>query len=324
MTTIANFPEATSVGQSDKIPVYQSSTTKFATALTIFGAAPPIGGTTPNTGAFTTLSASGIFTASSDSYFSGVLYGSGNWSFSPPVANGKFVLQSATADGAMLYGRGSTNDVSIYNRDGSVGLFFRTADISIGATDFLPNADNTTTLGSASYRFKNAFFSGQVKGGAGTGTGAPVMIGTLEVNTTSDGNTGLSTDSPLQTKYPLPANSLSSGSKGIRITHWGTGAANANTKTLTAFFGTTRLIEAASTSANALSWKIVVHVFRTGANTQLYQAELTIYGTAIEAHLVTNGTCAETDTSAIDLWAAGTSINTNDLVQKCRLIEFIN
>lgn len=320
----------------------------------------PIGSISPNTGAFTTVAATGriaagwtqvqAYEAAYGAAGTKSLFACADAAGEASQALAQFNNAASASSVNFVKGRGTAAAGSIVQSgDNLGGIYFYGAasgsaialaasiaavvDGTPGAVNDMPgrlvfsvSPDGSATAVEA-LRIssdKSALFAGQVKGGAGTGTGTPVLVGALEVNTTSDGNTGLSTDSPLQTAYSLPANSLSGNDKGVRITHWGTGAANANTKTLTAFFGTTRIIEAASTTANALSWKIVVHVFRTGASTQVYQAELIIYGVGIEAHLVTNGTCAETDSSAISIYAAGTSISTNDLVQKGRLIEFIN
>lgn len=61
MSTVAisGLPAATAVTTADLIPIVQGGTTKKISIGTAFSIPPPIGNTTPSTGAFTTLSATG-------------------------------------------------------------------------------------------------------------------------------------------------------------------------------------------------------------------------------------------------------------------------
>lgn len=77
--------------------------------------------------------------------------------------------------------------------------------------------------------------------------------------------------------YSLPANTLRVNRQGLRITIVGGTAANGNTKTIKAYFGTTNTTSFSSTY-NAQDWKIVIEVWRTGAATQIASSARFIAG----------------------------------------------
>lgn len=161
--------------------------------------------------------------------------------------------------------------------------------------------------------------AGTFVGKAGTGTGAPVMIGTLSVNTTAVGNVGAGTDDLMT--YSLPANSLSANNKGVRITVWGTGAANANIKTVALMFGATSLASGnVNLGSSATVWRYVAEVLRTGSNAQLYASLITLSGAIIPYQ----GTAAETDSGAVTIKCTGAATADNDIVQKGMIVEFIS
>lgn len=163
-----------------------------------------------------------------------------------------------------------------------------------------------------------------VTNGSGSITlSAPGMVAALNVNTTAVGNVGGGTDDLIT--YSLPANSLSANGKGVRVTAWGTGANNANAKTLTMNFGATTMVTCSMSGNQDLIWRIQALIFRTGSNAQTYAAFLddgrttgvlnTGYG---------QGTTAETDSGGITIKCTGAATSDNDIVQKGLLVEFIN
>ena len=159
---------------------------------------------------------------------------------------------------------------------------------------------------------------------AGTGTAAPVLIGTINVNTTAVGNVGAAA-TDLMT-YSLPANSLSANGKGVRITAFGTYANNAATKTLKLMFGLAQLTTRDLTpSLGTGVWRITAELFRAGSNAQLFTALLHDFPSGASTSPVAyGGTAAITDTAAITIKCTGAATADNDIVQNGMFIEFIN
>lgn len=88
----------------------------------------------------------------------------------------------------------------------------------------------------------------------------------LETNTTTAAN--VSTNETDLMTYSLPGGSLAVNGQKVRITGWGTYAANGNTKTVRIRFGSTVVSTRASTGNN-VAWWIQALVVRTGAATQV-------------------------------------------------------
>lgn len=102
---------------------------------------------------------------------------------------------------------------------------------------------------------------------AGTGSGTATVSGLLTASATSVGNVGAGEDDLIT--YTLPANTLQTNGKCLRITAWGMTAANANNKQVKLYFGSQSVCTlATSANANANAWVIVATVIRTGAATQ--------------------------------------------------------
>ena len=184
-----------------------------------------------------------------------------------------------------------------------------------------PTASNQVVIGNASVT--ETVLRGQVKGGAGTGTGQPAMIGTLSVNTTAVGNVGAGTDDLMT--YTLPADSLSANAKGIEVFACGTVANNANAKTVGFNFGA-ELRNFSIDTGSVLYWEIRAKVFRTSANNQKWFINMSAgssgAGTTNFKRFISTST--ETDTAAITIKCTGIGTADNDIVQEMMLIKFIN
>src|SRR3954470_14824272 len=100
-----------------------------------------------------------------------------------------------------------------------------------------------------------AYLRGMISAYAGTGTqtgGVPVSIAT-SVTPVANGTT-VETD---LFSYTMPANTLSANAQKLRVTAWGSMAANANTKTLKAYFGgTSRNFTNVTTAGNSVTWRL--------------------------------------------------------------------
>lgn len=159
---------------------------------------------------------------------------------------------------------------------------------------------------------------------AGTGTGQPILIGTLSVNTTQVGNVGAGADNLMT--YSLPANSLSANGKGVRITAWGRLANNANAKTLNLSFGGTAITIPTRVSVD-YAWRITCIVIRTGASTQRVTAEIqgsTVNATTTPDAGVAEYTPGENDTAAITIKCVGTGVANDDVMQRGMIVEFLS
>lgn len=161
---------------------------------------------------------------------------------------------------------------------------------------------------------------------AGAGAGTVPVSGLISVNTTVVGNVGGGTDNLMT--YSLPANSLSSNGRGVRITAWGATANNGNAKTLDLLFGATVLTAQAMTTSIAGRWWIQSVVFRTGSNAQDYTTYLrestTTFGTTNDRSKIVHGTLSQTDSGAITIKCTGAATSNNDITQEGMLIEWFN
>ena len=188
--------------------------------------------------------------------------------------------------------------------------------------DARPTASNQVVVGNSSVT--ETILRGQVKGGAGTGAGQPVMVGTLSVNSTPVGNVGAGTDDLMT--YALPADSLSANNKGIRATAWGTTAANANAKTLTFAFGaTTVLSKSIALGAVAIQWRVEATILRASSGAQVISA-LVYYGESPNSctPFLFSASPTENEAVAITIKCTGAATADNDIVQRGMMVEFIN
>ena len=155
----------------------------------------------------------------------------------------------------------------------------------------------------------------------GTGTQTATGCGTLTTNTTSASNTASTSEQDLWT-YTLPANSLATNGRAVRITAIFTYAANANSKFSKVYFGSTGVAGRGPATDNGGTLWAEAIVWRTGAATQ-FAAGRTANG-ATATQLVTNASPTETLSSAIIIKATGASDvagAANDVTFKGAVVE---
>lgn len=140
-------------------------------------------------------------------------------------------------------------------------------------------------------------------GTASTSQSLPVLTANVQ-NTAVTSGTTQNTEYVLQT-FDLPANALSAVGKSVRITAYGTLAANANAKTLKLYFGSQVISTATGMTGSGDSFEFTGVVTKTGSNTQNFVGKL-LSGTAVVN--ITASTATQTDTSAITIKFS--SINT--------------
>jgi hypothetical protein len=139
------------------------------------------------------------------------------------------------------------------------------------------------------------------------------------LNTTAVGNVGTGEDNLMI--YTLPATSLFAG-KGMRAVAWGTGANNANGKTLKFYFGTLALATVTLTVSQGDRWYIEAMIFATATDAQDYIIRWAQEGTTKQSE-VAMGTATQDDGAAIVIKCTGQASADNDIVQEGMIVEFL-
>lgn len=159
---------------------------------------------------------------------------------------------------------------------------------------------------------------------AGSGTGTFVAAGRFARSSTAVG-----TDADLVEKVlgsiPYPANTLTANGQAIRVTAWGTFAANGNTKTLRMRANGlgSSTVSSASGAYNGLSWRIELVFQRTGAATQDNSA-MTYVGTTIAANDVVLGhTVALNGDATLVITGENGFAAANDIVLEGFIAEYV-
>lgn len=157
---------------------------------------------------------------------------------------------------------------------------------------------------------------------AGTGSAFAGVGGVLTVNTTQAGTTAVTTEEDLWT-YSLPANTLSANGKAVRITAFGTTAANANNKTIKLYFGSTVVATSGTSGYNGIAWTLTVPVIRTGAATQLGMGGVAVVGGSLGNSW---SAPAETLSGAITIKVTGQNgtASANDIVFRGAIVEYLS
>jgi hypothetical protein len=161
----------------------------------------------------------------------------------------------------------------------------------------------------------------------GGSNGGAYVSGVLSVQTTPVGNV-LGGEDNLMT-YTLFSGTLDSQNTGIRITAWGSTAANANNKTIKLYFGSTVLVTSATAAFNNQAWRIVADVYRyTSASAQVANAVFTPDAPAAGLNIVvTNSTPAENVASSspvIKCTGTSAAAATDDIRQLGMIVEAMN
>ena len=160
----------------------------------------------------------------------------------------------------------------------------------------------------------------------GTGSGRAAMVGVANINTTAVGNIGTGTDDLMT--YSLPANSLSTDGKAVRVTMRGTTANNANAKDLIVIFGALNVGQYTLTISQPGRWEVVMLVVRIGSGTQDVSVGITehVSGTltAPKTAMTFTPTAGQGDTAAITIKAQAIATANNDVVQELMIVEFLN
>lgn len=142
--------------------------------------------------------------------------------------------------------------------------------------------------------------------------------GTLTTSTTSACTAANTTETALWT-YSLPANSLNADGRGVRVTVAGVLGANANTKTVRAYFGGT-VIASQSSSSSGSGWQLTYVVLRTGSATQI-GAGAGFVGSAQVANAPSTPSADTTSAITIKVTGQNGTANANDICFKGAIVE---
>lgn len=119
--------------------------------------------------------------------------------------------------------------------------------------------------------------------------------------------------------YPLPAGAISADGKGVRITTWGTTAANVNVKAVRLYFGAQQVSAIAGIATSGTAWYLSSIVLRKSATTQTAGGTSFINNNTGGAFAVTP---AETLSGIVVIKITGTSaVGSNDVTVACLLVE---
>lgn len=163
----------------------------------------------------------------------------------------------------------------------------------------------------------------QLKVGGDTAFGRAIMV--ISSNTTTVGNT--STGETDLDSFALPADSLNRTGDAVHLYASGSFAANANTKRIRAYFGTTVLFDTTALAFNGTTWSLELLIVRTGSASQKI---MTRFDANDAVMVATPYPFTKYTTAAIDLTLSETIKLTgqapagasNDIVQEINRILF--
>ncbi len=167
-------------------------------------------------------------------------------------------------------------------------------------------------------------------GGQGTtlyikesGTGATGWVAAkqchdLKVDTTQTGNVGAGEDNLIS--YSVPASTLAANGDYLEIIAFGTFAANANSKRLKLYYGSTVLIDSGAQNQNGGSWEMRGTVIRTAAATQKASA-IFVSATTLFTDDASYTAPTETLSGAVTVKCTGEGVADNDIVQQGLIVR---
>jgi len=151
------------------------------------------------------------------------------------------------------------------------------------------------------------------------------LTGTLSSNATAVGNVGVGEDDLIT--YSLGAGALTAANSlgaavrlSLRVTAWGTGANNANAKTLKCYFGSTVVLTHSLPTSEAVRWRATFDVLQTGTDAQDYNALLVHNGSTTPTD-VELGSATENQTNAITIKCTGEATANDDVKQEALIVE---
>lgn len=197
------------------------------------------------------------------------------------------------------------NGITAENNNQSAGAFY---DVDLQASPF-----TDVSL------YGRNFIAGSVNA-----TGQRVVNGVtskeVHRDTGSASTTAVTTQEDLMT-YTIPANTLKSG-QTVKLTAWGTFAANANTKTPRLWFGANSVVDYAG-AHNNVPWRLTSEIRITGTDAQEYSSAAYV---SAAVPVVRQGTATNDDGSTIVVKMTGQNgtANAGDIVCQGFSVEIID
>lgn len=144
---------------------------------------------------------------------------------------------------------------------------------------------------------------------------------TITTDTTAVGNSGAGEDDLIT--FTLPAARMSDNGDYIKITAWGTLAANVNSKQVKLKFGGTTLYDSTAQIQSGWSWLFEAMVVRTGASTQKALAKAT-YDNVVTLYTneLTLTNPAETLSWTVIIKCTGEWVASDDISQEWLIVTY--
>ncbi len=163
---------------------------------------------------------------------------------------------------------------------------------------------------------------GKLRTRMGTGDGKALVGGVAYLNGFGKGTTAVTTEETLMS-YTLPADSLSSDGKGLRIIAWGTTAYNTNKKTIRIKFGETVIMTNRVVTAPAnLDWRLEAIII--GRMISIKGIGSGTLGSTTEAVLFTTEYCNLAAPVEIKLTGQNGTPSADDIYAQGLIVETLN
>lgn len=253
------------------------------------------------------------------------IIGSGAVSSAATIGNANTVFGHETA----ITGLGSNNTVFGAGAGGTVASSCIFIGRNAGAQETNSNrlaiavSNTLTPLIYGEFDNKLAKVHGALSVATGEKTSFTTMArvgGNLLLSATSVGNVGSGEDDLIS--QSLPAAALSNNGESVEIEAWGTFAANANTKNVKQYFGSTVIFATGALLFTGSSWRIKSRVVRTGATAQVsvsvFDGDLTLLTTTCQT-----AAPAATLANAVTIKCTGEATSNDDIVQLGQIVKFL-
>lgn len=122
-------------------------------------------------------------------------------------------------------------------------------------------------------------------------------------------------------QFPLPANFLNENGRGIRVTAWGSCAANGNTKTVKAYFGSDSHTVISGAVNNTSWWTQLTYLRASSASQRRFN--WSGFGGTLNAPTVSSPTEDLTATVLLKITGTNGTASANDIVFTSVLVELI-
>lgn len=172
-------------------------------------------------------------------------------------------------------------------------------------------------LGNSTNIVKNNEVSGATIASISAAGPTRVEIPTV-LTTAAVGNIGVGEDNLIT--YTLPENTVMTNSQYLKITAWGTTAANANNKRVRLYFNGAIIADTGALAANNKDWLITATVLRLNSSIMQYSSIGQFNGAAVQTDFATVGGMDYTIANTIK--CTGEATANDDVIQSGFLIEF--